>query len=159
MKLNKAGLIEMIDAIETSIKAQQDEYDQALIDYQAVDLNKWRTEELPKWKVLRDLLTAKLKTRSTITRDEIQALGFEARYGDLRLPYYTEFDTSRRTNQFELNGKKYDGYPNIPTALGNLRKALSVIADDEVSTSALANLGFRNLDWFFTRAARAEVGI
>jgi len=155
LKLNKAGLITMIDAIEVNVKAQQKEYDAALVKHKVTEEVTWKANQLPKYKVLRDFLTQKLKTKSTITADEIRELGFRDRYGSNEFNWFSS-SISRR---FEIDGKSYDGYPVMPTALGNLRAALSVIEDAEVSTSALANLGFRNLEWFFTRAARAEAGI
>lgn len=155
MKLNKAGLITMIDAIDVNIKAQQKEYEAALVKHKVTEEATWKANQLPRYKVLRDFLTQKLKTKSTITAEEVRELGFRDRYNSNEFGWFSPSGSRR----FEVDGKFYDGYPVVPAALGNLRVALSVIEDADVSTSALANLGFRNLEWFFTKAARAEAGI
>ena len=47
-------------------------------------------------------------------------------------------------------------YPVVDLKLRQLRSALTTIIDEEVSTSALASMGFRNLEWFWRRAAEIQ---
>lgn len=156
MKLNKAGLIATIDAIEKQTLADQVEHDAAFVKYKADALAKWKREELPKFKALRDLLSKKIKANGVITSDEVKALGFVDQYRSWSFGWYSE---PGQASFFEVDGKSYRGYPVMDQRLAQLRKALELIEEDEVPTSALASMGFRNLEWFFNKVARAQAGL
>lgn len=152
MKLNKATMIAMIDKIEADVIVKQDEHAEALAKHNDKMLREWKATELPKLKNLRDLLTKKLKTSSAISVSEIRDLGFRDNWSGATFHWYSP---ALRSSSFEIDGQKYyKGHPVVDPRLKALRSALEVINEDEVSTSALTNFGFRNLEWFFTRAAQ-----
>lgn len=153
MKLSKSLLIKLIDDIEENITVKQADHDIAFMAHCAAERHKWIKNELPKFKALRDLLTKKLRLGVPITQDEVKALGFRNRWNSLDFEFYHE---PFRTTSFMVGGKTYNGYPQADGQLKQLRSALEVILDEEVSTSALANMGFRNMEWFWRKAAEAQ---
>lgn len=153
MKLSKSLLIKLIDDIEEDVAVKKADHDIAFMAHRAAERHKWVAKELPKYKKLRDLITKKLKIGAPITNDDVKALGFTNRWGSTDFDFYHE---PIRSTSFKVGDKSYNGYPQIDGKLKQLRTALEVILDDEVSTSALANLGFRNLEWFWRKAVEVQ---
>lgn len=155
MKFKKSVLLDLITVTEQNHHARSAEYKAALEAYKVQHRSDWLNNELPRLKTLRDLLSQKIKTKSPLTKQDMKNAGIYSRWssGEIDLRAYSEFTSG----SFELDGKKYSANePTLNTDLLSLRKVLEAIDDDVVTTSALAALGFRNLEWFFKRAAQVQ---
>lgn len=153
MKLNKAAMIKMIDDIEVAVTAEHNAYNAALEKHRAAELEKWKADDFPKWVALRDLLTTKVKGKKPVTAHELRELGFHDRYSGVNVMPLLYSPHAMGT--FRLDGKDWRAPNTMDSNLKELRSALSLIKEDEISYSALASLGFRNMTWFFKKAALA----
>ncbi|QIG58350.1 hypothetical protein SEA_SKOG_198 [Gordonia phage Skog] len=145
------------DAIERA-RQEQIEWDKNVDAAEAEYNRRWREIELPKLKPLRDLLTQRLKDKKPITRAEIEPfIFFPSAYSDDRPRGYLRPFNRGHYSGHNKTWKASHNYGPRPVlqidAFETLRDFLEVVAEETVSTSQLANLGFRNMSKLFDAAA------
>lgn len=93
-------------------------------------------------------ITDSLKKNIPITEESVKlAIRQTIKYSP-QLPYYSTLSHS----YFTLDGKQYEKTVVNPK-LYELRSLLEAIEDEIVTTTALRDLGYRNLEWLFKLVA------
>ncbi|AAN16855.1 hypothetical protein PBI_ARCHERS7_237 [Mycobacterium phage ArcherS7] len=154
MKLNRQKMLDLIETIEADAERRAEEWVEAEKAFRVQERKDWVESNKATLRALRDLLSLKLKNGGVVVREELQALGLNSRWGDPEVPSFAP-----TTLKFTYKGKEYP--PSKPvlradSPLLDLKAALQTVTDEEVSTSALASMGFRNLEWFWRRVKEAQ---
>ncbi|QAY13489.1 hypothetical protein SEA_SPRINKLERS_234 [Mycobacterium phage Sprinklers] len=154
MKLNRQKMLDLIETIEADAERRAEEWVEAEKAFRVQERKDWVESNKATLRALRDLLSLKLKNGGVVVREELQALGLNSRWGDPAVPLFAP-----TTLTFTYKGKEYP--PSKPvlrvdSPLLDLKAALQTVTDKEVSTSALASMGFRNLEWFWRRVKEAQ---
>ena len=154
-KIKRQVLIDTIDRIFQRYKDDQAAYDQAFEEFMHWHRTEWLREQMPRWITIRDWVSECNKRKQPITKEMVvSAFGKNAGFSGFTLPYYQPPVHGR---EFEMDDKKWS-YPHNhrERPLMALRAALVIIEDDTVSTSGLADLGFRNLEEVFREAVATQ---
>ncbi|MFD7247878.1 hypothetical protein ACFV6Y_38775 [Streptomyces massasporeus] len=137
MKINRKTIIKTIDTTLAAHEKATAKYKADVAKWQADRRDEWMLTEAPKWKALRDLITARLRSGKPITTKDAKAT--LSTYFEDRKPYTTEVDP-----------------PRCPVEqLTSLRAALMAIEDDAVTYASLKAMGYKDLEWVFSAAVRA----
>ncbi|AEK06678.1 hypothetical protein PBI_SEBATA_238 [Mycobacterium phage Sebata] len=154
MKLNRQKMLDLIETIEADAERRAEEWVEAEKAFRVQERKDWVESNKATLRALRDLLSLKLKNGGVVALEELRALGLKSRWGDPEVPFFAP-----TTLKFTYKGKEYP--PSKPvlhvnSPLLDLKAALQTVTDEEVSTSALASMGFRNLEWFWRRVREAQ---
>ncbi|QOP67054.1 hypothetical protein PBI_SHIFA_213 [Mycobacterium phage Shifa] len=154
MKLNRQKMLDLIETIEADAERRAEEWVEAEKAFRVQERKDWVESNKATLRALRDLLSLKLKNGGVVPLEELRALGLKSRWGDPEVPFFAP-----TTLKFTYKGKEYP--PSKPvlhvnSPLLDLKAALQTVTDEEVSTSALASMGFRNLEWFWRRVREAQ---
>jgi hypothetical protein len=153
MRLTKAALLQVIDDAQQATDREIARYNEAREQYQAERHAVWVNEVLPLWGELSTMIEVWVQMEKPITQEMVGKC-----FRDLPESLKGHYDTlayCKNSNlpSFTLNdGTAFKGKPVPDKRLDTLRRLLESIADEYVSTSALADLGFRNLEWLYQRA-------
>lgn len=137
MKINRKTIIAAIDTTLATHQKATAKYQADVVKWQADRREEWMRTEAPKWKALRDLITARLRSGKPVTAKDAKPT-FSAYFED-RKPYSSEVEP-----------------PRCPVEqLTSLRAALMAIEDDTVTYASLKAMGYKDLEWVFSAAVRA----
>jgi hypothetical protein len=149
MILSKEKLYQGITAAKERVTLEQQEYDDALAAYKDYRKRLWDTHYAPAWRDVADLIGASIELGQPITETDINKC-----FHDVPESEFKSW-SNKRAYWHELHSKTFtfEGTSYSPVTLDKrllqLEKALDTVKGDEVSTSALRDMGFRNLEWFF----------
>ncbi|AON96975.1 hypothetical protein BI081_gp132 [Mycobacterium phage Tonenili] len=155
MKLNRQKMLDLIETIEADVDQRGKEWTEAEKAFRVQERKQWIEKYHPQLRAVRDLLSAKLKSGAVLTEEEIAPLVS----GNRRWSSHPTLPVFAPTSMgFNYKGKEYPATKPLldQSPLLDLKAALQSIADEEVSTSALAAMGFRNLEWFWRRVKEAQ---
>lgn len=143
---------DLLDVVEDLIKKQEqrvEEYETAKSTYAAKKLDSWLENDATYWSLLAKHITDSLKKKTPITEKSVKVAlrQTSARYSP-ELSYYSESNPS----YFTLGDKKYEKIVVDPR-LRELKLLLSISEDEIITSSALRDLGYRNLEWLFKLVA------
>jgi hypothetical protein len=161
VKINKAKLAEAVTLIIKDHEQRHREWDQATARWHKERLAAWKRDEWPKWKKLQALIGSKTRTRGPITGDDLaEIFPGDRNHSAPHLEWFHPL-TTRQSITFEDGETVYQ--PSTRPARGmtiedvhSLKLALDAIADEFVTDTQLAKIGFKELAEVFRRTV--EIG-
>jgi hypothetical protein len=145
VKITRLALIEAIDA---QVEHAQQKYETEAKEYEyqkELAVARWYKNEFVQLQELRDLLDSRLhEDQPPLTMDEVREVLVDRNYLNL--------------NDLTFSGARRVGEPRVPNfdSLLALKALLEASPDEFVTTSNLADLGWRNIEGLLRAAVTAE---
>lgn len=153
MKLKVQTLLEIIDGANANIDKHNAAYIEAKKSWQEEQWQNWLDDNLPKWAKFQTLLKDCVQKRKPVTRELIQECFGKSNFG--YSGYFPYWAGTQDTVSFKYKGNDWSPYKPIPEYL-HLRRLLTSVEDEYITTSALKEMGFRNLEALFRKAAETN---
>ena len=148
MKVSKTALLSAIETALTKFDADMETWRQGVALYRADRREAWMRNKQPKWRDLRDVITASIRKGEPITEKMVKAcLG--------NYSYISDHTYSPATpgSSFSVGGVMYTRPANVPvTELRALKLFLEGSPDEVFSLDALNRMGFKAPAWVFRAA-------
>jgi hypothetical protein len=157
-RINKSKLLSVVDQAQSNVDERMKQYEKARDQYYGQRSTEWEEEILPRWSEFATLIRDRVKRKKVITEKDAHNIFpyhkdshflFLSRYH--AVPFWQEYDSP----SFTIGGITYNK-PKLDPRLDSLRSLLETIVEDEFSTSALADLGWRNLSWLYEAALKTD---
>lgn len=157
MKIKVATLIEIIDETAKAVDDHNAKYREAKAAWIEDAWQNWLDEALPKWAEFSSLVQRKVQAREAVTEQHFKEIFGVDRYGYRHsLPTWSSpAGNNLDSTNFTYKDKKWEPH-KLPYQFLHLRRLLEAIEDEFITTSALKEMGFRNLESLFRKATETD---